>query len=232
MQTHRLHTRAEWLRVQQRYRQVLYAYTVPLWARQESAAYALPWRLWVYCWQQLPAVVNTVIRWAPFLVVIAATTRPGGWSGLKRLGPQIPGDLVRGAGRLVTDPTHSALALLHLWFPWGLGAVLLFAAVAQRRLTIPLWWPFWTWLWMLPWTVLLDRWAAWWGGGGPSWAFIMTSRPRPRAPVAPDAPDWVDYQMAREARHLGIDWVPRRLRSLSKGGPDASKTAPEHPTRF
>ena len=221
MQTHRLHTRAEWLRVQQRYRAVLHAYTTPLWARQDATAYALPWRLWVYGWQQIPGVVNTLIRWAPFLIGLAVVTRVGGRSDGARLAAAAPGDIARGFARLVADPAHSARALLQLGFPWGLGAVLFLAAVAQRRTVIWIWYPFWTLVWMLPWTALLDRWA-WWGGGGPSLATILARPARPLVPPDPHAPDWADHQMAREARALGLDWVPRRLRPATKGDPHAS----------
>lgn len=210
MQTERLHTRAEWLRVHGRYRETLYAYTVPLWTRQPATAFAVPWRLWVYCWSMVPAVVNTLVRWAPFLVGLW-WQQAGSLAVIERQLSEAPALIGLGAARLTADPAHSLLLLTAAWFPLGLLAFLFLVAVAWRRFMIPGWYPLWSWIWMVPWSALQRLWD-WWGYTGPSYAEVMEQIDRPTPLPNLEAPDWVDHQMAREARALGLDWVPRRLR--------------------
>ena len=227
METTRLHTRAEWLRVQQRYQQTLDAYTTPLWGRQPAVAVALPWRLWFYCWSLLPAAVNTLVRWLPFVVLIA-WVQFGSLGALGRVLGRVPGLIALGFGRLVADPVHSLLLLATAWMPLGLGAFLYLIAVGLGRVNIFGWSALWSGIWMQPWNRLESLWS-WWGyGNDPSDAWAPAGRQRPAAPPDLSVPDWADYQMAQEARTLGLDWVPPRLRPKGDAA-HAGEIAARHP---
>lgn len=224
MMTSRLHTRAEWTRVRTRYAAVLRAYTNPSWERRGPDAVWWLWQPWVYLWTNVPFAVYTAVRWAPFWIPLWIT-QVGGWAAWVRIVRHIPADIVLGAMRMVTRPAHSGLVLLELLVPWGLLGLLALIGIGQRRAAIVWWWQIWSWVWMIPWTWLMQGWLGWWAGGGHTLeSVLMTGPPANRGwdkiqrlkhgPI----PTWEDRQMLREARQLGLDWTPPALRPRSKEG--------------
>jgi hypothetical protein len=76
---------------------------------------------------------------------------------------------------------------------------------------------------MIPWTWLMQGWLGWWAGGGHTLASVWMTDPSrnsgweriQRLKHGP-VPTWEDRQMLREARQLGIAWIPRAFRRPSK----------------
>jgi len=210
--THRLHTRTEWQTVRQRWQAVQFAHTLPLWQRQPPEAWPWPLRGPVWLWTYLPLVVYTALRWAPFLYGVGVI-QAGGFAAADRDLAAVPADIVRGIVRFTQYPAHSSLVLWTTLVPWGVPALVVSVYVAYGTFDILFWAECWTFLWGGIWLRLLRTWMGWWAGRAPS---LVTDRDPASSPVdrvqALRFPDWVDYQMDREAQYLGLTWRPPRLR--------------------